>query len=145
MVLTVDLLLNALQTPVSWFGFPLLHFYCPVQVTCSSVQHPIKPFVDCCHHKFASLLQSLLIMLSQRRLLQSVSAPQRCGQVSPIFPSCRAFSSASGGSGGDSSEAADLDAAREWFQRFNKSTIPSKIAKTTFVRSSGPGGQKTNK
>jgi peptidyl-tRNA hydrolase ICT1 len=43
------------------------------------------------------------------------------------------------------SEAVDLDSAREWFRRFNKSTIPKKIAKTEFSRSSGAGGQKVNK
>ncbi|KAF8857065.1 hypothetical protein BDZ45DRAFT_675011 [Acephala macrosclerotiorum] len=44
-----------------------------------------------------------------------------------------------------SDDEADFDAAREWHRRFNKSTIPVKIATTTFSCSSGPGGQKTNK
>jgi hypothetical protein len=42
-------------------------------------------------------------------------------------------------------DEADLDAARQWFSSFNKSTIPASIAKTTFSRSSGAGGQKVNK
>jgi peptidyl-tRNA hydrolase ICT1 len=45
---------------------------------------------------------------------------------------------------GDANEA-DLEAAREWFGGFNKTTIPVKIAITSFARSGGPGGQKTNK
>jgi len=43
------------------------------------------------------------------------------------------------------SEEADLEAARTWFRSFNQSTIPTKVAKTVFVRSSGAGGQKVNK
>ncbi|KUJ14664.1 uncharacterized protein LY89DRAFT_698343 [Mollisia scopiformis] len=42
-------------------------------------------------------------------------------------------------------EEADFEAAREWYKGFNKTTIPSKIAETSFSRASGPGGQKTNK
>jgi peptidyl-tRNA hydrolase ICT1 len=42
-------------------------------------------------------------------------------------------------------DEADLDAARQWFSSFNKTTIPASIAKTTFSRSSGAGGQKVNK
>lgn len=38
-----------------------------------------------------------------------------------------------------------FDEARSWFLKFKSSSIPEKIAKTTFSRSSGPGGQKTNK
>lgn len=72
------------------------------------------------------------------RALQFLSTPQLCGQLS-LLKNYRAYSS------GNESEAADLDAAREWFHRFTKSTIPSKIGQTTFSRSSGPGGQKTNK
>ena len=44
---------------------------------------------------------------------------------------------------GDDTE--DLDAAREWFIKFNEGTIPSSISKTSFSKSGGPGGQKTNK
>lgn len=39
----------------------------------------------------------------------------------------------------------ELQATRDWFSRFDRSTIPAKIAQTSFSRSSGPGGQKTNK
>ncbi|KAI9052401.1 hypothetical protein LZ554_003749 [Drepanopeziza brunnea f. sp. 'monogermtubi'] len=76
-------------------------------------------------------------MLSHRAF-PSFAAHQLRGQLIAL-QGCRAYSSGGG------SEAADLDAARGWFQRFNKSTLPTKIATTTFVRSSGPGGQKTNK
>jgi len=53
----------------------------------------------------------------------------------------RAFSSKYG----DGDDAADLDAARKWFAKFNENTIPMTISKTRFSNSSGPGGQKTNK
>ncbi|CCU75755.1 peptidyl-tRNA hydrolase domain protein [Blumeria hordei DH14] len=39
----------------------------------------------------------------------------------------------------------DIEAARVWFSSFTKSSIPTKLSKTTFSRASGPGGQKTNK
>ncbi|KAI6245857.1 hypothetical protein HI914_06137 [Erysiphe necator] len=39
----------------------------------------------------------------------------------------------------------DFDDARKWFSNFNSDSLPDKIAKTTFSRASGPGGQKTNK
>ena len=75
-----------------------------------------------------------------RRAFRSFSANSFQGQLALL----RDFSGYSSRSDCDS-EAADLDAARQWFQHFNTSTIPAKIAKTTFSRSSGPGGQKTNK
>ncbi|RKF64361.1 hypothetical protein OnM2_019010 [Erysiphe neolycopersici] len=40
---------------------------------------------------------------------------------------------------------ADIDDARDWFSKFKSDSLPDKIAKTTFSRASGPGGQKTNK
>ncbi|KAH8593933.1 hypothetical protein B0O99DRAFT_514934 [Bisporella sp. PMI_857] len=40
---------------------------------------------------------------------------------------------------------ADLDAAREWFSKFNRNTIPESISTTTYSHSSGAGGQKVNK
>jgi len=43
-------------------------------------------------------------------------------------------------------EDADFDAARQWYLKFGKiSALHTKIARTTFSRSSGPGGQKVNK
>ncbi|KAG4434943.1 hypothetical protein IFR05_009584 [Cadophora sp. M221] len=75
----------------------------------------------------------------QHRALQYLS-PQLRGQLS-LVQKYRPYSAQSG----SESEAADLDAAREWFQRFSKSTIPAKIGQTTYSRSSGPGGQKVNK
>lgn len=86
---------------------------------------------------FKHLLQSFFTML-HHRARHILSTPQLCAQLS-LLKNYRAYSS------GNESEAADLDAAREWFYRFTKSTIPSKIGQTTFSRSSGPGGQKTNK
>jgi peptidyl-tRNA hydrolase ICT1 len=58
-----------------------------------------------------------------------------------LLQDCRAYSSRSS----SENDVADLDAAREWFRKFNKSTIPEKIAKTEFSRSGGAGGQKVNK
>ncbi|PVH87957.1 hypothetical protein DL98DRAFT_509474 [Cadophora sp. DSE1049] len=75
----------------------------------------------------------------QHRALQSLS-PKLRGQLS-LIQNYRAYSSQFG----NNSEDADLDAAREWFERFNKSTIPAKMGQTTYSRSSGPGGQKVNK
>ncbi|RKF81057.1 hypothetical protein GcC1_030003 [Golovinomyces cichoracearum] len=45
----------------------------------------------------------------------------------------------------DNHSESELEAARKWFYTFKKSSLPVKIAKTTFSRASGPGGQKTNK
>jgi peptidyl-tRNA hydrolase ICT1 len=78
-------------------------------------------------------------MLQSQTLKSCCTAPFR-GQLA-LLQTCRAYSSRSS----NDNEAADLDAARQWFRQFGKSTIPVKIAKTTFSRSSGPGGQKTNK
>lgn len=73
-------------------------------------------------------------------ILKYLSKSPSRGQLA-LLQDCRAYSSRPS----SDSEAADLDAAREWFRRFNKSTIPEKIAKTEFSRSSGAGGQKVNK
>jgi peptidyl-tRNA hydrolase ICT1 len=78
-------------------------------------------------------------MLSIHALKLLSKAPSR-SQLA-FLQECRAYSSRPS----SDSDAADLDAAREWYQRFNKSTIPEKIANTSFSKSSGPGGQKTNK
>jgi peptidyl-tRNA hydrolase ICT1 len=72
-------------------------------------------------------------------VLKSLFKPPSRGQLA-LLQDCRAYSSRTIGDG----KAADLDAAREWFRRFNKSTIPEKIGKTEFSRSGGPGGQKVN-
>jgi len=61
-----------------------------------------------------------------------------------FLPNYRAYSTKYSSASG--SEEADLDAARQWYQRLGKTfTLPTKIARTTFSRSSGPGGQKVNK
>jgi len=52
---------------------------------------------------------------------------------------------ASHGPSSNDNDPKDFQEAREWFSRFNGATIPAKAAKTSFSRSSGPGGQKTNK
>ena len=44
-----------------------------------------------------------------------------------------------------STDEAEYEVARKWYSEFNETTIPVKMAKTTWVKSSGPGGQKTNK
>ncbi|KAH8819662.1 peptidyl-tRNA hydrolase domain-containing protein [Xylogone sp. PMI_703] len=41
--------------------------------------------------------------------------------------------------------SAEYEDARKWYEQFNKDTIPRKLGKTEFSRSSGPGGQKVNK
>jgi peptidyl-tRNA hydrolase ICT1 len=73
-------------------------------------------------------------------VLESLSKLPSRGLLA-LLQDCRAYSARSN----SDSEAADLDAAREWFRVFNKSTIPEKIGKTEFSRSSGAGGQKVNK
>jgi hypothetical protein len=73
-------------------------------------------------------------------VLKSWSKSPSRGQLA-FLQDCKSYSSRLS----SDSEAADLDAAREWFQRFNKATIPEKIAKTEFSRSSGAGGQGVNK
>ena len=45
----------------------------------------------------------------------------------------------------DEARSSDFDAARQWYSQFRRSTIPVTIAQTSFSKSSGPGGQKTNK
>ncbi len=59
---------------------------------------------------------------------------------SVFLQNCRFYSSHSG-----NDNEAHLNTAREWYQKSSKSKIPVNIAKTTFSRSSGPGGQKVNK
>lgn len=54
---------------------------------------------------------------------------------------CKPYSSRS--SNGDDEK--DLNAARQWFAKFNKNSIPASISSTTYVAASGSGGQKTNK
>jgi len=93
------------------------------------------------HYSRTKLLRRLRILTSAMlHVLKAWSKPPSRGQLA-LLQDCRTYSSRST----SDSEAADLDAAREWFQRFNKSTIPEKIAKTEFSRSSGAGGQKVNK
>lgn len=57
-----------------------------------------------------------------------------------FLQNCKAYSSRSSGD-----DEKDIDAARQWFSRFNKNTIPESISSTTYVAASGSGGQKTNK
>ena len=52
---------------------------------------------------------------------------------------------ASRGPSSNDSDPKDFQEVREWFSKFDGQTIPPKAAKTSFSRSSGPGGQKTNK
>ncbi|KAE9369569.1 hypothetical protein N431DRAFT_413709 [Stipitochalara longipes BDJ] len=73
-------------------------------------------------------------------VLKNLSMSRSQGLLA-FLQDCKAYSSWPS----SDSEAADLDAARDWFRRFNKSTIPAKIAKTEFSRSGGAGGQKVNK
>lgn len=62
-----------------------------------------------------------------------------------FMQSTRAYSTRSRPCGGDSNDVADSDAARQWYSKFDTSTIPSKIATTNFSRGSGNGGQKRQK
>ncbi|PQE13415.1 peptidyl-tRNA hydrolase domain-containing protein [Rutstroemia sp. NJR-2017a BVV2] len=61
---------------------------------------------------------------------------------SGLLYNCRTFTSKGQPNADDEAE---FDIARKWFTAFDVSTIPEKMAKTTFSASSGPGGQKTNK
>jgi peptidyl-tRNA hydrolase ICT1 len=54
------------------------------------------------------------------------------------LPACKSYSV-------QSTVEAEYEVARKWYSEFNGSTIPRKIAKTTWVKSSGAGGQKVNK
>ena len=74
-----------------------------------------------------------------RCLSTTTSAIQ--GYQIAFFQTCRAYSSRST----NESEEADFDAARAWYRNFTRNTLPTKIAKTSYSKSSGPGGQKTNK
>lgn len=85
-------------------------------------------------------IKYIAITMLHIHALKSFSKSPYRGQLA-FLQDCRAYSSHSG----SDSDTADLDAAREWFQRFKKSTIPEKLGKTSFSKSSGPGGQKTNK
>ncbi|CZR64235.1 uncharacterized protein PAC_14133 [Phialocephala subalpina] len=78
----------------------------------------------------------------QRYALGTFSAASFRGQSFPALQQLRTTYSSHSRSSDDET---DFDAAREWYRGFNKSTIPLKIATTTFSCSSGPGGQKTNK
>jgi peptidyl-tRNA hydrolase ICT1 len=73
-------------------------------------------------------------------VFKPLSTPPLRGKLA-LLQECRSYSSRPD----SETEAADLDAARQWFRQFDKSTIPLKIAKSSYSRSSGPGGQKTNK
>jgi hypothetical protein len=93
------------------------------------------------HHSRTKLLRRLRnLSFAMRHVLKAWSKSPSQGQLT-LLQDCRTYSSRPT----SDSEAADLDAAREWFRRFNKSTIPEKIAKTEFSRSSGAGGQAVNK
>lgn len=93
------------------------------------------------HHSRTKLLRRLRnFSFAMRHVLKAWSKSPSRGQLT-LLQDCRTYSSRPT----SDSEAADLDAAREWFRRFNKSTIPEKIAKTEFSRSSGAGGQAVNK
>lgn len=85
------------------------------------------------------LLNNTFIML-QSHVFKSLCSSSVRGQLL-FVQNPRLFSSKY--NYGDDAE--DLDAARKWFTKFNGSTIPSTISETSFSKSSGPGGQKTNK
>ncbi|TGO14749.1 hypothetical protein BTUL_0049g00590 [Botrytis tulipae] len=44
-----------------------------------------------------------------------------------------------------STDDIEFEVARKWYSNFNESTIPTKLAETTYSAAGGPGGQKTNK
>jgi hypothetical protein len=46
---------------------------------------------------------------------------------------------------GDTDRELEHSAARRWLTTFDINTIPRKLGKVTFSRSSGPGGQNVNK
>lgn len=58
----------------------------------------------------------------------------------------KSYSSKSSSKSTDEDEDEDeFESARKWWPTFNEATIPPKMADTEYVKSSGPGGQKTNK
>ncbi|QSZ31147.1 hypothetical protein DSL72_000710 [Monilinia vaccinii-corymbosi] len=75
----------------------------------------------------AKLLQSSLQVVKPRPLLSNLD-----------LPGPKSYSV-------QSTDEAEYEAARKWHSEFNDSTIPEKIAKTTYVHSGGAGGQKVNK
>jgi len=80
-----------------------------------------------------------IMLLFQNHVIRSFSATSLHRQLF-CLQNHRVYSQA-----GSNREEADLEAAREWYRSFSKSSIPTKVAETTFSRSSGPGGQKVNK
>jgi hypothetical protein len=46
---------------------------------------------------------------------------------------------------GEEELEAEYDAARKWVSELNKDTIPMSLARISFARSSGAGGQHVNK
>ncbi len=46
---------------------------------------------------------------------------------------------------GDEGVEAEYAAARKWMSELNKDTVPMSLARISFARSSGPGGQHVNK
>lgn len=115
-----------------------------VALVFGSLYAPYCRFFHRCSIFFRLKLQEITYFLTATMLhvhvLESLSkSPSR--SLLALLQDCRAYSSRST----SDSEAADLNAAREWFRGFNKSTIPEKIGKTEFSRSSGAGGQKVNK
>jgi len=98
---------------------------------------PAPDYYSLHHQLHIAIFASIMLHI---QLFKSFSKSS-CRSQLAFLKDHRAYSSRSG----SDSEAADLDAAREWFRKFNKSTIPEKLGKTEFVKSSGPGGQKVNK
>jgi peptidyl-tRNA hydrolase ICT1 len=73
-------------------------------------------------------------------MLKAFSAV-KISHETPLQQGLRAYTSHSR----SDADEADLESARQWFAGFTKTTIPVKIATTSFARSRGPGGQHSNK
>ncbi|KAF4631311.1 hypothetical protein G7Y89_g6820 [Cudoniella acicularis] len=96
----------------------------------------------CCGYKMAitvTIASPVATMLQSHAFKICVlSAP--FGSQFAFLQNSRAYSSRPG-----SGSEEDFQTARQWFLKFSETSLPTKIAKTEYVRSSGPGGQKVNK
>lgn len=96
------------------------------------------------------LYSRAFVKLTANKLLQSTFQVVKPSYASPFraqplplpinlnLQSCKSYSV-------QSTDEAEYEIARKWYSEFNDSTIPKKLADTTYSMSGGAGGQKTNK
>lgn len=80
----------------------------------------------------ASGVHPMLALLRTRRLLAPYALPLllRCVSTVPTPPALKTLVSPE-----------DMDEARRWVERFERTGVPKSLVEVTFSRSSGPGGQ----